>query len=283
MAEPAYEDIFQRNYGIYTNETQELLRNSCIGMAGLGLGSATALALARNGVGKLKLADLDKVAVHNMNRQPVATTSTIGLEKVLVAESLLKGVNPHLELELYRQGVTAANAREFVAGCDIVVDGIDYYAPGARQELHKQARAQGKHAVMAVAGGFGGLVMNFSPTGPTMEEVLGYPTDPELAGSYQVPDAKMMGCLPSYLSALFYQMLQKPENPYPPSNGATVMIAGGAAAIQAVKTLVYIDQNKHPGKHQQFGSISITTMPFALRLDGWDEQYSRVFNIMDAK
>jgi len=92
-----------------------------------GLGSPAALYLAAAGVGVLGLADLDRVEEHNLQRQIVHDTAAIGQPKVESAARRLAALNPHVQIRLYGDGVTPANAIEMFSGYDLVVDGSDNF------------------------------------------------------------------------------------------------------------------------------------------------------------
>ncbi len=92
-----------------------------------GLGSPAALYLAAAGIGTLGLADLDRVEEHNLQRQILHDTSAVGRPKVESAERRLAALNPHVRLQLHREGVTAANALALFSAYDLVVDGSDNF------------------------------------------------------------------------------------------------------------------------------------------------------------
>lgn len=83
-------------------------------------------ALARSGIGKLDLIDDDKVCLTNINRQIIATRSTIGKYKVEVAEERIKDINPDCEVTTHRKFYTPETSAEFdFSQYDYVVDAID--------------------------------------------------------------------------------------------------------------------------------------------------------------
>jgi adenylyltransferase/sulfurtransferase len=92
-----------------------------------GLGSPAALYLAAAGVGTLGLADLDRVEEHNLQRQVVHDTPSVGAPKVESAARRLADLNPHVRLRLHADGVTPANALALFSGYDLIVDGSDNF------------------------------------------------------------------------------------------------------------------------------------------------------------
>lgn len=93
-----------------------------------GLGSPAALYLAAAGVGTLGIADFDRVEEHNLQRQLLHETSSVGEFKVDSAARRLQAVNPHVRTVTHREGVTASNAIALFAAYDVIVDGTDNFA-----------------------------------------------------------------------------------------------------------------------------------------------------------
>lgn len=96
-------------------------------LAGLGgVGSWCAEALARAGVGRLTLVDMDQVAISNINRQLPATLSTVGAFKTEVMAARIRDINPDCGLTVLTEFITPANVAQMLpADADFVVDCID--------------------------------------------------------------------------------------------------------------------------------------------------------------
>jgi tRNA A37 threonylcarbamoyladenosine dehydratase len=95
-----------------------------------GVGSWTVEALARSGVGKLTLFDMDDVCITNSNRQIHALSDTIGRPKVEVMAERVTAINPRCQVAARCDFVTVGNAEEIVAeGFDVIVDAIDAVNP----------------------------------------------------------------------------------------------------------------------------------------------------------
>jgi tRNA A37 threonylcarbamoyladenosine dehydratase len=90
-----------------------------------GVGSWAAEALARSGVGKLTLVDLDHVAESNVNRQVHALEGTLGRAKVLAMGERIGEINPACVLVCVEEFVTPDNVAVLLPACDVVVDCID--------------------------------------------------------------------------------------------------------------------------------------------------------------
>jgi len=91
-----------------------------------GVGSWTAEALVRTGVSKLTIVDADAVAASNINRQSIATVSTIGEAKVDVMKRRLLDINPNAEIISHKLRYNADTASMFALDSyDYVIDAID--------------------------------------------------------------------------------------------------------------------------------------------------------------
>src|SRR3954468_20686442 len=113
----SYEQAFDRNLGWVSEKEQQALRSKRVAIAGLGgVGGAHLLALARLGVGKFTLADLDRFEIQNFNRQVGANVGSIGRAKVDVMAEMALGINPELDLIRFERGVNAANVEDFLDG-----------------------------------------------------------------------------------------------------------------------------------------------------------------------
>ncbi|MDD5627539.1 MAG: sulfur carrier protein ThiS adenylyltransferase ThiF [Elusimicrobia bacterium] len=113
--------IFARNVKGMT----EVLRRRTVGVAGCGgLGSNAALALTRAGIGRLILADFDKVEASNLNRQQF-TRADIGADKVAALAAHLRGINPKLSLAERLVKLSPANVAEVFAEADLLIEAFD--------------------------------------------------------------------------------------------------------------------------------------------------------------
>ncbi len=105
----------------------ERLRSSRVAIFGIGgVGGYTAEALARAGIGRLDLIDNDTVSLSNLNRQLLATHSTLGMLKVEAAKRRLLDINPQLDVRVYALFYTPETADTFdFTQYDYIVDAID--------------------------------------------------------------------------------------------------------------------------------------------------------------
>jgi tRNA A37 threonylcarbamoyladenosine dehydratase len=117
-----------------------------------GVGSWTAEALARCGIGRLTLIDLDHVAESNVNRQVHALESTFGASKIGVMAARIAEISPATEVVQLDDFVTADNVSDLLdARADVVVDAID--APRAKAAAIALCKARGQPIVVCGAAG----------------------------------------------------------------------------------------------------------------------------------
>lgn len=124
------EEYLQRFGGIgrlYGEAALPALHAAHMLVAGIGgVGTWTAEALARSGVGRLTLVDLDDVCITNSNRQAHTLASTIGHSKTEVMAERLRGINPEIEVNLVDDFVTPDNVGEILQDdIHLVVDAVD--------------------------------------------------------------------------------------------------------------------------------------------------------------
>jgi len=111
-------------------------------IVGLGaVGSYALEVLARSGVGHLRLVDFDTVGITNINRQLLATDSTIGRNKVSVARERVMDINPEAEVEALQLFAHEDTLSVILAPpVDLVIDAIDSLTPklALLEELYRR-------------------------------------------------------------------------------------------------------------------------------------------------
>ena len=119
--------LFERTHILIGDTGIERLQNSHVFLAGMGgVGSYTAEALARMGVGKLTLVDHDVVSGSNLNRQLVALKSTVGELKADVMAARIRDINPDCQLTLITEFLTPDTIPQILDnGYDVIIDAID--------------------------------------------------------------------------------------------------------------------------------------------------------------
>lgn len=167
----SYGDAFSRNIGWVTNAEQAVLRRKRVAIAGLGgVGGSHLLTLARLGIGAFNIADFDLFDIPNFNRQVGATVSNNGKPKAQVLAAMAKDINPELDIRVFADGVNSSNLTDFLAGVDVYVDGLDFFAFSARQLTFAACSTQGIPAVTAAPLGMGTALLNFLPGKMSFED-----------------------------------------------------------------------------------------------------------------
>ena len=91
-----------------------------------GVGGYVCEALVRSGVGSFDLIDDDKICLTNLNRQIIATTSTIGKYKADVMKARMEDINPQVKVQVHKCFFLPENAEEFpFEEYDYIVDAVD--------------------------------------------------------------------------------------------------------------------------------------------------------------
>lgn len=118
---------FSRTELLVGAETMERYKNARVAVFGVGgVGSYVVEALARSGIGTLDLIDSDAVSLTNINRQIIATHSSIGRFKVDVARERVLDINPKAVVNTYHCFYLPDTADQFhFNSYDYVVDAID--------------------------------------------------------------------------------------------------------------------------------------------------------------
>ena len=120
-------DQYSRTRLLLGQDGIEKLRNARIALFGLGgVGGYAAEALARAGVGHMDLIDDDAISLTNLNRQILATHSSIGKYKVDVAADRIRDIDPSIEVRTFQTFYLPDTAALFdFSQYDYVLDAID--------------------------------------------------------------------------------------------------------------------------------------------------------------
>ncbi|MDN3521164.1 tRNA cyclic N6-threonylcarbamoyladenosine(37) synthase TcdA [Halomonas ramblicola] len=118
---------------LYGTRAYEHFRRAHVVVVGVGgVGSWAVEALARSGIGKLTLIDLDDVCVSNVNRQLHALDGTVGRPKVEVLAERCRAIQPGIEAVADTAFVTPGNlAQRIPEDADHLIDAIDSVAAKA--------------------------------------------------------------------------------------------------------------------------------------------------------
>lgn len=148
----------QRRFGglerLYGVAGAARIRQAHVVVVGIGgVGSWTAEALARSGVGRLTLIDLDHVAESNINRQVHALTGTIGQAKIEAMRDRIAQINPLCQVRCVDEFVEPDNWLALLpADADAVVDACDQVKAKSTMAAHARKTRQCFISVGAAGG-----------------------------------------------------------------------------------------------------------------------------------
>lgn len=126
-----------------------------------GLGSPAIAYLAAAGVGTLGIADDDRVALSNLQRQVIHRSDAVGAGKAESAAGFAAALNPHVDLRVHDLRIDTGNAKTLVAGYDLVLDGTDNFA--TRKAVADACQAAAIPLVSGAVSMFDGQVTIFAP------------------------------------------------------------------------------------------------------------------------
>ena len=131
-------------------EGQDRLRAAHALIVGAGgLGCPAALYLASSGVGRLTVADSDKVDLTNLQRQILYRTESVGAVKVEAARSALNAMNPDVEVVALASRIDLEKALSLVKTADVVLDCSDNFA--TRHAINRACVSHSKPLVSGAA------------------------------------------------------------------------------------------------------------------------------------
>ena len=118
---------FSRTEALLGSAAMEKLHSSRVAVFGVGgVGGYTVEALARSGIGHLALIDPDDVGLTNINRQILATHTSLGMLKVEAAKKRVLDINPEAQVDIYPIFYTPETADSIdLKQFDYIVDAID--------------------------------------------------------------------------------------------------------------------------------------------------------------
>lgn len=153
------DDRFVRIRQLIGSHGLQKLHASRVAVVGLGaVGSYATEALARAGIGYLRLVDFDVVRRSNINRQLYALESTLGCSKAEIARQRVLDINPDCDVEALARFVDNETTDSVLGGrLDVVIDAIDSVGP--KIQLLADAAAKGIPVVSSM-----GAALRTDPT-----------------------------------------------------------------------------------------------------------------------
>ncbi len=157
-------------------ERQLLLSQARVGVIGAGgVKSTLLLALAASGVGFIRVIDMDKVELSNLNRQILYRTKDIGKSKAKITAKKLKELNPDIKVEFVVDKVTSKNIEKLLGDTNFIVEGGD--SPAGRNLVNTYCLENKKPYTHASAQYNYGYVFSVVPEDKTACFACFFPTD----------------------------------------------------------------------------------------------------------
>ncbi|RLG27851.1 adenylyltransferase [Methanosarcinales archaeon] len=176
MMTRARSERYNRQIPLLGEDGQERIRDANVFIAGAGgLGSPSAIYLAAAGIGKMVIADFDRVNVSNLNRQILHWSDDVLRMKIDSTREKLVKINPDVEIEVIAEKIDEDNASELVGDSDLIVDAMDNFH--ARYLLNKVAIVRNIPLFHGAVHGFVGQVTTVIP-GETACLRCIFPNDP---------------------------------------------------------------------------------------------------------
>ena len=169
-----YEQLFERNYGVFSADEQARIRSAKVVIVGTGgVGGVLATVLARSGVEHFVLYEHDIYTPTNMNRQIGCFADTLGMSKGEVIKDMILRINPSAQIDLDVRAITEEEMDEVILKGDVIVPCADDWP--LSMNLLGRAKELGKPAILAYPVGALGRASTFLPESPYASECLVIP------------------------------------------------------------------------------------------------------------
>jgi molybdopterin/thiamine biosynthesis adenylyltransferase len=169
-----YEELFERNYGIFSPAEQDRIRNARVVIIGCGgIGGVVAVMLARMGIEHFVLYEYDTYTPTNMNRQIACFTDTMGVNKAAAIKDMLLRINPEAEVTGHEVALKPDEIGTALQLGDVILPASDEWPLSIA--ILGAAKEQGVPAIMAYPVGALARVSTFLPDSPYAAECLVMP------------------------------------------------------------------------------------------------------------
>lgn len=207
------------------------------------------------------MADFDRFALANFNRQAGATVSSLARPKVNVMIEMARDINPQLDIRVFDRGLDAGNLPAFVEDADLYLDGLDFFALEIRRRLFALCWERRIPAVTVAPLGMGAALLNFVPGRMSFEDYF------RMEGHDETEQALrfLVGLSPAMLQMRY---LVDPTRVdlrarRGPSTVIAVQLCSGIAAAQVLKLLL--------------GRGSVVAAPGGLHFDAFRNRLARTW------
>jgi len=166
-----YNNMISRQVEIFTEEDQELLRNTPVVVMGSGgLGGTIIEQLVRTGFENITIIDQDVFDETNLNRQVRSNLDTIGKSKVKTTKEAAEKINPNVNITDYDLTIDSSNISEVLKGNKILIDAVDNVY--TRVLISREAKKQGITFVHSAVDKTTGQLSVFEPDSKSYEELF---------------------------------------------------------------------------------------------------------------
>mgnify|MGYP000333816630 CR=1 FL=1 len=147
------ENQFSRTELLFGTRAMEKIAGARVAVFGIGgVGGYTVEALVRSGIGEIDLIDSDTVSLTNLNRQIIATKSSIGKYKVDVMRERIMDINPDVKVHVHKCFYLPETKDQFdFSQYDYVVDAVDTVT--AKLQIVEEAEAAGVPVISSMGAG----------------------------------------------------------------------------------------------------------------------------------
>jgi adenylyltransferase/sulfurtransferase len=161
-----------------------------------GLGSAVLPLLAGAGFGTIGIVDDDSVEISNLPRQTIHRERDLGRQKTASAADAVHAIDSGIDVQVFPERLTSANAEGILAGFDLVMDGSDNFP--TRYLVNDAAALAGMPVVWGAVHRFGGQAgLSWPGHGPHYRDLFPVPPEPGT-----VPSCAEAGVLPSVCAVI---------------------------------------------------------------------------------
>lgn len=259
----SYNEAFSRNLGWLSENDQVIISTKKVAIAGMGgVGGHYAEVLARLGVTKFHLSDFDEFEIQNFNRQNCSGMKNLHQKKANVIKDKILDINPKAEIVLYEDGLTKDNIGSFLEGCDLYLDGLDFFVLDIRCLVFKVAQDKKIPALTIAPVGMGASLIVFDQHSMSFDEHFGIKENDAIENA---AIKFLIGLTPS-LKQIKYLVDKKKGNfkeKKAPSLPMGPYLCAGVAGTEALKIL--LQRNK------------LKTAPWVLHFDAYLQSYHKTY------
>lgn len=161
---------YHKNALYVSPEEQDKIKSTKILFGGVGLGSVLAETALRLGFENFVFIDGDEVELSNLNRQNYQEKD-INLSKVEAITQRLLAINPAANIEYHHLFLNPDNISEYIQGCDIAINAIDFDTAQTPFVFDQKCQEQGIPVIHPLNFGWAGAVYVVTPDSPQIYDV----------------------------------------------------------------------------------------------------------------